>query len=112
MRAELQKVADEGVPEAELKRVKAQLVASKVFAQDSLMGQAQQIGTLEMLGFSWRDEEIMFDQLRSVTAAEVRTAAQSLVKNPGVTIANLVPLPIAPVAASPVASPLAPGAKQ
>jgi zinc protease len=96
LRAELQKIADGGVNEIELKRVKAQLVAGKVFGQDSLMGQAMQIGQLEVLGRSWRDEDVMFDQLRSVSAAEVKIAAQRLVKDPGLTVAELVPLPIDP----------------
>jgi len=96
LRAELQRIADTGVDEIELKRVKAQLVASKVFGQDSLMGQAMQIGQLEVIGRSWRDEDVMFDQLRSVSAAEVKAAARRLVNDPGLTVADLVPLPIDP----------------
>ena len=96
LRAELQKIADSGVDEIELKRVKAQLVAGKIFGQDSLMGQAMQIGQLEVIGRSWRDEDVIFDQLRSVTAAEVKAAARRLMKDPGLTVAELVPLPIDP----------------
>jgi zinc protease len=96
LRGELRKIADSGVDEVELKRVKAQLVAGKVFGQDSLMGQAMQIGQLEVLGDSWRDQDVMFGQLRSVTADEVKAAAKRLVNDPGLTVANLVPLPIDP----------------
>ncbi|WP_287365211.1 pitrilysin family protein, partial [Thauera sp.] len=44
LRAELQRVRDEGVSEAELARVKTQAVASRVYKRDSLMGQAMEIG--------------------------------------------------------------------
>ncbi|HEX5127371.1 MAG TPA: pitrilysin family protein [Rhodocyclaceae bacterium] len=96
LRAEIKKVADKGISDTELKRVKAQLLASKVFERDSLMGQAMSIGGLEVLGLSWRDDSKIYDQLRSVTAEEVKNAAQRLTSEDGMTAANLVPLPIDP----------------
>jgi zinc protease len=98
LRAEIKKVADKGVAPEELQRVKAQLLAGKVFERDSLMGQAMQIGALEVLGRSWRDDDKMYDQLRSVTADEVKAAAKQLTSEDGMTVANLVPLPIDPTA--------------
>ncbi|MDP5241161.1 pitrilysin family protein [Uliginosibacterium sp. 31-16] len=96
LRAELDKIAKDGVRAAELARIKAQLLASKVFSRDSNMGQAMQIGGLEMTGFSWRDEEALLDALRSVTPAEVQAAARTLLGSDALTIADLVPLPIDP----------------
>lgn len=98
LRGEIAKIAVQGVTEAELKRVKAQLVAGKVFSQDSLMGQAMEIGGLEALGYSWRDETKIFDHLRAVTADEVKDAALQLTGEDTMTEANLVPLPIDPKA--------------
>lgn len=94
LRAELARVAREGVREQELERVKTQLVAGKVFAQDSLMGQAMQIGGLEVLGRSWRDEEILHQRLRAVTAAQVQAAAQSLLADDALSVGELQPLPM------------------
>lgn len=93
LRAELRRVAEEGISERELARVKAQLVASKVFSRDSQMGQAMQIGGLEILGWSWRDEARLFERLRAVSATEVQTAAQGLLGDDGLTVAELVPQP-------------------
>ncbi|MBS1208728.1 MAG: peptidase [Proteobacteria bacterium] len=98
LRAEIARVAKDGVSEAELQRIKAQLVASKVFARDSMMGQAMQIGGLEVLGLSWHDEDKLFEQLRSISTAEVQTAAKQLLSDDTLTVADLVPLPIDPKA--------------
>lgn len=96
LRAEIARIAREGVSEAELHRIKAQLVASKVFARDSQMGQASQIGMLEVLGLSWRDDDRMFAHLRAVTGTEVQAAAKHLLGDDTLTVADLVPLPLAP----------------
>lgn len=98
LREQIKLIADKGISEAELKRVKAQLVASKVYEQDSQMGQAQQLGALEMLGFSWSDNERLYAQLRSVTAEEVKAAAKLMISTDTMTAADLVPLPINPKA--------------
>lgn len=95
LRAEVQRIIDEGITETELKRVKAQLVSSKVFQADSLMGQAMQIGSIEMAGYSWRDEDKIFEALRSVTAEEVRAAARLIGTDTSLTVTELEPLPSA-----------------
>jgi len=96
LRGELRSVATKGVSQAELNRIKAQILSSKVFSRDSQMGQAMQIGGLEMVGLSWRDEDTLEDQLRSVSAVEVQQAASKLLADDTLTVANLVPLPIDP----------------
>lgn len=57
-----------------------------------------EIGGLEALGYSWRDETKIFDHLRAVTADEVKDAALQLTGEDTMTEANLVPLPIDPKA--------------
>jgi zinc protease len=96
LRGEISRVAKDGVSAAELTRIKAQLLAGKVFSRDSNMGQAMQIGALEMSGFSWRDEEALLDALRSVTPSEVQAAAKHLLTDDTLSVAELVPLPIDP----------------
>ncbi|MBP9655155.1 MAG: insulinase family protein, partial [Rhodocyclaceae bacterium] len=54
LRAEVRRIADEGISAAELARVKTQAIATQVYKRDSLMGQAMEIGYLESAGLSWR----------------------------------------------------------
>ncbi len=94
LRAELQGIADSGVSEAELARVKTQAVASRVYKRDSLMGQAMEIGYLESAGLSWQDEERLLDGLRSVTAGEVQNVARRYFSDDSLNIARLDPQPL------------------
>lgn len=91
LRAEVRRIASAGVSTQELDRVKAQLISSRVFSRDSNMGQAMEIGSLEMAGLSWRDADLLADALRSVSAGEVRAAARSLLRNQALTVASLIP---------------------
>ena len=76
LRAEIQRIRDEGISAEELARVKTQAVASQVYKRDSLMGQAMEIGYLEAAGLSWRDEAKLLEGLRAVTAEEVQAVAR------------------------------------
>ena len=95
LRAELQRIRDDGISAAELARVKTQAVASRVYKRDSLMGQAMEIGQLEAVGLSWRDEDRLLEGLRAVTAAEVQAVARKYFDDASLTIARLDPLPLA-----------------
>ncbi|MFU2486200.1 M16 family metallopeptidase [Thauera sp. WH-1] len=94
LRAELQRIRDQGISAEELARVKTQAVASRVFKRDSLMGQAMEIGYLESAGLSWRDEERLLDGLRAVTAEEVQAVAQRYFDDDSLSIARLEPQPL------------------
>ncbi|MDR0716358.1 MAG: insulinase family protein [Azoarcus sp.] len=98
LRAELRRILDEGVSEAELNRVKTQAIASRIYARDSLMGQAMEIGQLEASGLSWRDDERLLAGLRAVTAAQVRDVARRYFTDDTLTSARLDPLPPAATA--------------
>ena len=87
-------VAENGIDEAELSRIKAQALASEVFKRDSLMGQAMEIGYLEAVGLSWRDEAALLAGLRRVTAEDVQAAARLLLDPAQRTTARLHPLPL------------------
>ena len=94
LRAELARIQTDGVAADELARVKTQAVASRVYKRDSLMGQAMEIGMLESVGLSWRDEATMLEGIRSVTAEEVQAVAQQYFSDDRLTIAILDPLPV------------------
>lgn len=95
LRAEVQRVIDEGVSEDELKRLKAQVTASRVYERDSMFFQARQIGSLEMAGYSWRDIDVMTERFRAVTADQVREVARKYLIDDGLTVAVLDPQPVA-----------------
>ncbi|QEY60222.1 insulinase family protein [Pseudomonas sp. C27(2019)] len=61
---------------AELDRVRAQVLAAEVYAQDSITSQAQQIGRLESVGLSWRLQDSDLATLQAVTPADIQAAAQ------------------------------------
>ncbi|WP_457824328.1 M16 family metallopeptidase, partial [Staphylococcus aureus] len=69
---EIKRVASEGVSEAELKRVKAQLLASQIYKRDSIFGQAMEIGAAEMSGYSWRQLDQILARLKAVTPEQVQ----------------------------------------
>lgn len=93
---QVKKVADEGVSEAELARVKAQLVASQVYKRDSVYGQAMEIGRNLTIGFELADIDQMIEQIKTVSAQEVQYAAQTFFDQDQLTVGTLYPLPIDP----------------
>ena len=94
LRAEVQKIADQGISEAELKRVKTQVVAQQVYKRDSIFGQAMEIATVEMSGFSHKDLDRLLDKVKAVTAADVQAVAKKYFGDDQLTVATLFPLPL------------------
>ena len=94
LHAEIARIQNEGVSEDELRRVKVQAVAGQVYKRDSLMGQAMEIGMDEMVGLSWKDDPLMLERIRAVTAAEVQAVAKKYFRDDTLTVAQLDPLPV------------------
>jgi zinc protease len=105
LHAEIARIQNEGVSEDELRRVKVQAVAGQVYKRDSLMGQAMEIGMDEMVGLSWRDDPLMLERLRAVTAAEVQAVAKKYFRDETLTVAQLDPLPVDPQARAKATAP-------
>ena len=93
LRAEVARVAREGVSEAELARVKTQWMASTVYQRDSLQGQAQELGSHWVQGWPLDAETRLLELLRSVTPAEVQAVAAKYFGDDRLTVATLAPLP-------------------
>lgn len=94
LRAEVEHIAKDGVSPTELKRVKAQLIASQVYKRDSVFGQAMEIGTTEMAGISFRQIDRMIEKLGEVTPEQVQAVAQKYFGDDQLTVAVLEPLPL------------------
>lgn len=82
------------VSAAELQRVKAQVIASEVFRQDSLNARAFELGMLETLGLGWRVGEDSAKRIRAVTAEDVQRVAQTYLIPDTRSVAILDPLPL------------------
>jgi zinc protease len=94
LRGEIKRIQDEGVSADELARIKTQTIAGQVFKRDSVMGQAMEIGALEVIGMDWRDVDKMLDKIRSVRAEEVQAVAKKYFGDDTLTVATLDPQPI------------------
>lgn len=94
LRAQIADIAAHGITEAELRRVKAQVVAAQVYKRDSLLGQAMEIGANEMDGISWRELDLMLEKIAQVTPAQVQAVAGKYFSDDRLTVATLVPQPI------------------
>lgn len=106
LREEIRRIAVDGVTEGELKRAKAQLIASQIYKRDSMFGQAMEIGQMAILGFSWQSIERIVEQLQAVSAADVQRVAQTYFHDDTLTVGVLEPQAL-PADASPRPAPAA-----
>lgn len=96
LRAEVAKIAREGITDAELSRVKTQWVASQVYRLDSLMGQAQELGSQWVIRMPPDAQERLIRRLRGVTAAQVKAVAARYFGDDQMTVGILRPQPVDP----------------
>jgi zinc protease len=94
LRAEIARIAREGVPQSELDRVKVQYVSSQVYKRDSIFAQAMEIAGLEISGYSHRDADRILERVRTVTSDEVKAVAAKYFGDDSLTVVTLVPQPI------------------
>jgi zinc protease len=94
LRAELARVARDGVNAAELRRVKVQWMAGEVYKRDSVFNQAQSLGQNWIQGFGPDSDERLIARLRTVTAAQVQAVAARYFGDDALTVATLLPQPI------------------
>ncbi|MBX3591723.1 MAG: insulinase family protein [Burkholderiaceae bacterium] len=94
LRAEIARIARDGVRDDELRRIKTQYVASQIYKRDSIMSQAMEMGGLEISGFSHADADRILERIRAVTAADVQAVAGKYFGDDALTVATLVPQPI------------------
>ncbi len=96
LRAQVDRVAREGIQEAELQRVKTRWVASEVYKLDSVFGQARELGAYWAYGFGLDASEQLIRRLRAVTAAQVQSVAARYFGDDQLTVGVLRPLPPEP----------------
>jgi zinc protease len=96
LRAEVTKVARDGVNEAELNRVKTQWVASEVYKLDSVMNQARELGGDWVQGLPLDAGERLIQRLRGISAEQVKAVAARYFGDDQLTVGILRPQPVDP----------------
>ena len=94
LRAQLKRVADEGISDAELKRVVNQWTAGEVYQQDSVFNQARMLGANWTMDLPLSFEADMLERLRGVTPAQVQAVAARYFGDDELTVATLLPQPL------------------
>ena len=92
--SEVRKLQDEPVTADELDRVKAQVLASKVYERDSIFYQAMQLGMAETVGLGWKKVEEYVDKVNAITPEQIQKVAQKYLVEDHLSIGYLEPLPI------------------
>jgi zinc protease len=93
---QIKAIQDQPPTEAELDRVKAQVVASSVYEQDSSFYQAMKIGILETVGLGWPVMNEYVDRINAVTAEQVQQVARKYFVEDQLTVAELIPQAMGP----------------
>ena len=91
IRKALDELKQKGILESELKRIKVRILSDQIYKRDSIFGQAMEIGSTEMAGFSWRDIDYILEKMQSITPAQVQAVAKKYLVDEGLTIGVLDP---------------------
>lgn len=91
IRKALDELKQKGILESELKRIKVRILSDQIYKRDSIFGQAMEIGTTEMAGFSWRDIDYMLEKMQTITPGQVQAVAKKYLIDEGLTIGVLDP---------------------
>lgn len=88
---QIERLKKEPVSEAELTRVKTQILAQEIFGRDSMSDQATRIGIFEAIGLSWQLLDEYVQKVNEVTAQDVQMVTQKYFQPKRLTVAELVP---------------------
>jgi len=91
IRKALEELKQKGILESELKRIKVRILSDQIYKRDSIFGQAMEIGSTEMAGFSWKDIDYMLQKMQTITPEQVQSVAKKYLIDEGLTIAILDP---------------------
>ncbi|HLF98657.1 MAG TPA: pitrilysin family protein [Methylococcaceae bacterium] len=94
LREEVRQVRDKPVAQAELERVKAQVLAQEVYQRDSMFYQAMRLGLLETVDLGWQRADEYPARIQAVKAEEVQAVARKYLLDEHLSVAWLEPLPI------------------
>jgi zinc protease len=91
IRKALEELKQKGILDSELKRIKVRILSEQIYKRDSIFGQAMEIGSTEMAGFSWNDIDYILKKMQTITPEQVQAVAKKYLVDDGLTIAVLDP---------------------
>ncbi|MFT3801782.1 MAG: pitrilysin family protein [Burkholderiaceae bacterium] len=91
LRAQIERIAKEGVSAQELARVKNQYVASRIYQRDSVTSQAYEMGAAVIDGFAPDVMDRILARIRDVTSAQIQAVAGRYFGDDALTVATLRP---------------------
>jgi zinc protease len=94
LKAEIHQLQNELVSNEELQRIKAQVLASAVYEQDSNFYQAMLLGIMETVGIGWQAVDHFVENINKITAEQVRAVAIKYLVEAKLSIAYLDPQPM------------------
>ena len=94
LRQQVALIAQSGVSDAELNRVKTQWAASETYKLDGIFNQARELGSHWINGFPLDASARLIAKLRTVTSAEVQSVAAKYFGDDQLTVATLLPQPL------------------
>lgn len=91
LRAQIKTLRTTLVSNKELQKVKTQIIAQRIFAQDSMEEQAEEIGVLESVGLPLQVGENFAKEINKITPEQIQEAARKFLIEKRLTIAILKP---------------------
>ena len=91
LQKQVARLRDQPVTQAELDRIKAQVIAREVFARDSQRNQGFDVGTLAAVNLPWQLQQQFVAAIKAVTPAQVQAVARQYFVRDNFTAARLVP---------------------
>jgi zinc protease len=89
---EIEQLKTTPISDAELKRVKTNVIAQHIYGKDEMSNQAIEMGALESIGLSWKVADTFPEHIQSVTVEAVQKVAQKYLTLDRLTTAELIPL--------------------
>jgi zinc protease len=93
---EIDRIKNTLVSITELDKIKNQLIAQKLYAQDSISSQASNIGMLKSIGLPPNASDVDIKQLQAITPEQIQQVAQEYLTQDNLTIAILEPQALKP----------------
>ena len=90
--AQIDDLKNKLVTPEEMKRIRAQVIASDVYQRDSMFYQGMEIGMLTTSGLDWRLADEYVDHIKKVTPQQIQEVAKKYLVPENMTVAILHPV--------------------
>ena len=89
--AEIERLKTDPISEQELARARTSIVSGLVYAQDSISGQAQMIGSMQSIGLDDRLISQLPEKISAITTEQLQTTAKKYLTKNNLTVMDIVP---------------------